>query len=116
MKKLIVLLMAMLVASVAFAQIDPDTNMMGVYLDSGASVVCMDGVAGNTPVNAYVCLVNPNFEAIKGFECTPTVFVRLTGCPLRCVWCDTEYAFSGGKILALTQILQQIKSFSCPRV
>jgi 7-carboxy-7-deazaguanine synthase len=46
----------------------------------------------------------------------PTVFVRLTGCPLRCVWCDTEYAFSGGKILTLTQILQQIKSFSCPRV
>jgi 7-carboxy-7-deazaguanine synthase len=40
----------------------------------------------------------------------------LTGCPLRCVWCDTEYAFSGGKILTLTQILQQIKSFSCPRV
>lgn len=35
----------------------------------------------------------------------PTVFIRLTGCPLRCVWCDTEYAFSGGTSMSLGQIL-----------
>ncbi len=42
----------------------------------------------------------------------PTVFIRLTGCPLRCVWCDTAYAFNGGQKMSLDAILQQVKSFN----
>lgn len=38
----------------------------------------------------------------------PTVFVRLTGCPLRCGYCDTEYAFSGGEIMSLEHILATV--------
>jgi 7-carboxy-7-deazaguanine synthase len=38
----------------------------------------------------------------------PTTFVRLTGCPLRCGYCDTAYAFSGGRVLALTQVLSEV--------
>ena len=41
----------------------------------------------------------------------PCVFVRLTGCNLRCVWCDTAYAFDGGKKLSVGKILDQVKSF-----
>jgi 7-carboxy-7-deazaguanine synthase len=38
----------------------------------------------------------------------PTVFVRLTGCPLRCVWCDTPYSFSGGTIMTLDTVLESV--------
>ncbi len=46
----------------------------------------------------------------------PTVFVRLTGCPLRCVWCDTEHAFSGGSVLALQAILDQVAQYGARHV
>ena len=39
----------------------------------------------------------------------PTVFVRLTGCPLRCVWCDTEHAFSGGQRMSLPAIVEAVR-------
>lgn len=41
----------------------------------------------------------------------PTVFVRLTGCPLRCQYCDTAYAFSGGELLDLDSILERVASY-----
>lgn len=46
----------------------------------------------------------------------PTVFVRLTGCPLRCRYCDTTYAFHGGELLGLDTILDRVASYGVPRV
>lgn len=46
----------------------------------------------------------------------PTVFVRLTGCPLRCGYCDTSYAFKGGETRALDTILEEVAAFGVEHV
>jgi 7-carboxy-7-deazaguanine synthase len=59
------------------------------------------------------------FHSIQGESSRvglPSVFVRLTGCPLRCVWCDTEHAFSGGEALTLADILLRVARFDCATV
>ena len=46
----------------------------------------------------------------------PTVFIRLTGCPLRCRWCDTTYSFQGGETIALEELLRQTAAFGVDTV
>ena len=46
----------------------------------------------------------------------PTVFVRLTGCPLRCGYCDTAYAFQGGEWMSLDAIMEQVSGYRTPYV
>lgn len=59
------------------------------------------------------------FHSLQGESTTvglPTVFVRLTGCPLRCGYCDTAYAFSGGDRIKIDDILTQIAAYNCQHV
>lgn len=59
------------------------------------------------------------FYSIQGesiFVGQPTIFIRLTGCPLRCGYCDTAYAFSKGKILTFDHIFKEIKKYSTPYI
>lgn len=56
------------------------------------------------------------FHSLQGESRTvgiPTVFVRLTGCPLRCQYCDTAYAFHGGEIMPLPTILKRVAGYKC---
>ena len=46
----------------------------------------------------------------------PTVFVRLTGCPLRCQYCDSAYAFSGGTLMSLQDIVAEVAGYEIARV
>lgn len=46
----------------------------------------------------------------------PTVFVRLTGCPLRCVWCDTTYSFTGGEAASIESVLSEVAKYPVRQV
>ena len=59
------------------------------------------------------------FHSIQGessWAGLPCTFVRLTGCPLRCVWCDTEYAFHGGDKMTLDAIVAEVAEIGTPLV
>ncbi|HSK72720.1 MAG TPA: radical SAM protein [Pyrinomonadaceae bacterium] len=43
----------------------------------------------------------------------PCSFVRLTGCPMRCVWCDSEYTFTGGTRMSFEEVFRQLEEFGC---
>src|SRR5580700_3826771 len=59
------------------------------------------------------------FHSLQGEADTagfPTVFVRLTGCPLRCQYCDTAYAFHGGEWATLEEVVQQVRDLDTHHV
>ncbi|HHH39179.1 MAG TPA: 7-carboxy-7-deazaguanine synthase QueE [Sedimenticola sp.] len=59
------------------------------------------------------------FHSLQGESASvgwPTVFVRLTGCPLRCAYCDTVYAFKGGECLSLDEIMRQVAGYGARHV
>jgi len=63
-----------------------------------------------------VLRVTEIFRSIQG-ESThagrPCTFVRLTGCPMRCTWCDSEYTFTGGDHLSIDEVMKRVREFAC---
>ncbi|OAJ35455.1 7-carboxy-7-deazaguanine synthase QueE [Piscirickettsia salmonis] len=63
--------------------------------------------------------INELFYSLQGETRTvglPTVFIRLTGCPLRCTYCDSAYAFTGGERLSLDQIIIKVQAYQVRHV
>ena len=69
---------------------------------------------GSSAVPSIALRITEIFFSLQGEARTvgrPTCFIRLTGCPLRCQYCDTAYAFSGGSSMSLQEILDQLHGF-----
>ena len=66
------------------------------------------------PVEKNRLKITEIFFSLQGESKTvgiPTIFIRLTGCPLRCVYCDTAYAFSGGEWMSYDRIVEKVQSY-----
>ena len=64
-------------------------------------------------------LVSEVFYSLQGEASRiglPTVFVRLTGCPLRCTWCDTTYSFTGGEAASIESVLAEVAKYPARQV
>jgi 7-carboxy-7-deazaguanine synthase len=74
------------------------------------------GVIQNGEPRLRITEIFYSLQGESSFVGLPTVFIRLTGCPLRCGYCDTAYAFSGGEWMRLADILSQIKQYNAVTV
>ena len=64
-------------------------------------------------------IINEIFYSIQGESITsglPTIFIRLTGCPLRCQYCDTSYAFTEGDKKSFNQIIIEVEKYDCTNI
>ena len=66
-----------------------------------------------TPQSVRVTEIFHSIQGESTWAGLPCTFVRLTGCPLRCVWCDTAYAFHGGTRMPIAEVVETVAAKSC---
>jgi len=66
-----------------------------------------------TPQSVRVTEIFHSIQGESTWAGLPCTFVRLTGCPLRCVWCDTAYAFHGGTRMSITEVMETVAAKRC---
>ena len=72
--------------------------------------------AVSTPATLVVTEIFRSLQGESSFAGLPCTFVRLTGCVLRCVWCDSAYAFSGGRAMTEGEVLAEVERLGAPLV
>lgn len=60
-----------------------------------------------------ICEIFYSLQGESSFAGQPCVFVRLSGCNIRCAWCDTQYAYDEGNFIKIDDIIQKIREFNC---
>lgn len=76
-------------------------------------------VTQSTATRTTTFMVNELYASIQGestYAGRPCSFVRLTGCPLGCAWCDSEFSFGGGRRMGMDEIVQEVKKLGLPLV
>jgi 7-carboxy-7-deazaguanine synthase len=97
----------------------PDPVVTALGSDTHLGVSPKSTIANLKSKIPVVLRVTELFHSIQG-ESThagrPCTFIRLTGCPMRCTWCDSEYTFTGGEHFSIDAILEKVREFGCPLV
>ena len=76
----------------------------------------LEPLAGKPPGMLLVHEIYRSLQGESTFAGLPCVFVRLSVCSARCVWCDTPHAFKEGTLRSLADVLEQVRAYDCPLV
>ena len=73
----------------------------------------LERAGGRAPESVRVTEIFHSIQGESTWAGLPCTFVRLTGCPLRCVWCDTAYAFHGGTRMSIAEVVDSVAAEAC---